>query len=134
MILVTQHSLFPWLLPLGLLAACEAEVPSVPAQAVPIPPAMCTKISEGLEKLRSEGAVTLDGKGQATVEQQAWLAMGDGGRDQFVKMLGYDAACASGGAGKEQMVVVRGETGVVLREQAVQTQVDPAELLGADQP
>lgn len=116
---------------LVLLAACEpAPAPTGRAEGAPLPPELCKKVREGLAKNASPGAAEFTDKGEATIAETAWGGMSPENRDQFARTLAYHAACARGGGGSEQEVVVRSDTGLVLMRRTIDTQLDMGEMLG----
>lgn len=121
---------------LALLAACNSEPlpPEPQAEAQPLPADFCRKVKEALDTLRDKGALVYTDKAEATIDQQVWLEMGQGGRDELTRALGFHAACAQGGGSGEQTVAIRDEGGMVLMERVIETKADVGELLGKDEP
>ena len=116
---------------LALLAACEpAPAPMGPAEGAPLPPELCKKVREGLEKNSAPGAAEFTDKGEATIAEPAWGAMSPQNRDQLARTIAFHAVCARGGGASEQEVVVRSDTGIVLMRRTIDTQLDMGEMMG----
>jgi hypothetical protein len=106
-----------------LLAGCEEQpklVVDTSAAAKP-PPEACAQVSKGIEALRAEAGVETDGKGGATIMEEAWLRLDGGAKDQMTQLLGFDAACRAEQPSPEQKVTIRSEYGRVMVEQTVST-------------
>ena len=111
-------------LPLLLvLAACGPQPQPPEAKSQPLPPILCEKARDGLEKLRVKGAIDYDEAGTATIPQEAWMVMGTGGHSQLAQMLAFHAACADPDGPAERPIVIRNESGVVLMDRPVSTEV-----------
>jgi hypothetical protein len=119
----------PFLL-LALLAACDGAPPPPQAPLLPVPPEACAKVKEALDTLQGQGALVYTDKGEATIDQQGWLAMGAGPREQLATALGLHAACSQSTPTAEQTVTVRSETGTTLMQRVIETQTDIGQLLG----
>lgn len=117
------------LLLLLILAACGDAPPPPEAPLLPVPPEACAKVKEALDTLQGQGALVYTDKGEATIDQQAWLAMGEAAREQFAKALGFHAACSQPTPTAEQTVIVRSETGTTLMQRIIETQTDIGQLL-----
>ena len=112
------------ILPLLLvLAACGPQPQPPEAKAQPLPPILCEQARDGLETLRAKGAIDYDQAGAATISQDAWITMRTGGHGQLAQMLAFHAACADPDGPAERPIVIRNESGVVLMESAVSTEV-----------
>jgi hypothetical protein len=96
--------------------------------AVRLPDEVCSRVAKEVAKL-GEGGVQLGEKGEARIEEAAWLQMSQPQRDQLLQLLAYDAACAAPAPSLEQTATVRGETGRVLGQQVVTTTADTGTLL-----
>ena len=111
-------------LPLLLaLAACGPQPQPPEAKSQPLPQILCEKARDGLEKMRAKGAIDYDQAGAATIPQDAWMAMGTGGHSQLAQLLAFHAACADPGGPPARPIVIRNESGVVLMESTVSTEV-----------
>jgi len=106
-----------------VLAACGPQPQPPEAKSQPVPPILCEKARDGLDKLRAKGAIDYDRAGAATIPQDAWMAMGTGGHGQLAQMLALHAACADPGGPPERPIVIRNESGVILMETSVSTDV-----------
>ena len=116
---------------LALLAACEPPpAPTGPAEGAPLPPELCKRVREGLEKTSSPLAADFTDKGEAIMDETAWGAMSPQNRDQLARTIAYHAVCARGGGASEQEVVVRSNTGIVLMRRTIDTQLDMGEMMG----
>jgi hypothetical protein len=106
-----------------LLAGCEEQPKlAVDTSAAAKPPEQaCAQIRQGIETLRSDAGLETDGKGGATMMEEAWLALDGGTKDQMVQLLGFDAACRAEQPLPEQKVTIRSEYGRVMVEQTVST-------------
>jgi hypothetical protein len=96
--------------------------------AVRLPEQVCARVAKELATL-GQGGVLLEKKGEARLEEAAWLQIPQPQRDQLLQFLAYDAACAAPQASLEQTAIVRNELGRVLAQQVVATSADPAMLL-----
>ena len=118
---------------LALASGCEPPDPVPTAnQAQPLPAEICAQVREGMEKLKGQGAALIDEDGAVLMEEQVWMAMPTGTRDQLVRLVGFHAACASPGGAIEREVTVRGESGQILTRRTVETSVDPSRLFGGE--
>jgi hypothetical protein len=114
-----------------LLAASACEAPKVDQQhaAAPLPPQICEQAREGLGALKDQAAV-VHSDGEATIDNMMWMQMGQDGRDQLVRLLAIDAACAAETPPREQEVTVRDETGRTITQQTVPVTFDIRDLVG----
>ncbi len=120
------------LLALVLLAACgDQPAGQQPDQRVmaPLPKAVCDKARAALAQLKGRVGMEITGPAQAIVEQDIWLNLGIGGRDQLAQLLAFDAACAAPAAPPEQEVTVQNQFGTVLMRRVVETGVDMSQFL-----
>ena len=111
--------------PFLLIAGCD--VPTTPQQPASVPPPpkeLCDQTSKALAELKAKGAVDHDGKGEATIMQDAWLRMSAGEHSQLASLLAFDAACASPDGAAERQVRIRNESGMILLESMVPVTVD----------
>ena len=108
------------------LAACKGETPPDAAQTNvgPVPPQLCAQVKKQLQGLNSQLAVQYNDKGEATVTQEAWMAMNPDNHADFAKTIAFVAACASGHQSEAQPVRIRNESGTMLLETTVSTKVD----------
>jgi hypothetical protein len=112
------------------LGGCDAQPdPNARRAAVKLPAKVCAQAREAVEKIVAQGGVEVDGKGGATVMEEAWIPMGADRRDQLVQLLGYDAACRAAEASLEQNVTIRNEYGRVMSNRVVETSVDLSTIL-----
>jgi hypothetical protein len=120
------------LLLLASLAACDpqykAEEPKLPVAR--LPPQVCSQAQGGLEKLKESGGLTYNGQGEATLEEEAWMRLDQGAREQLVQLVAYDAACKAAVPPAEQSATVRNEAGRVLSQRVVETSADVSGLIG----
>ena len=116
---------------LALAAACEpAPAPRQRAEGAPLPPELCQKVRDGLEKSSAPGAAEFRETGEAVIAEAAWRGMTPEYRDQLARTIAFHAVCARGGGASEQEVVVRSEAGIVLMRRTIDTQLDMGEMLG----
>ena len=112
-----------------LAAACGSQSPSsnlpgdldniqVPAP----PPQLCAKAADALKQLGAKGAIDYDDLGSATIPQDLWMAMGDQ-HASFAQTLALHAACTHPDGKGERKVLIRNDSGVVLMEAMVPTNV-----------
>lgn len=113
------------------LAACKGETPPDAAQTNvgPVPPQLCAQVKKQLGALNDQLAVQYDDKGNATVTQEAWMAMTSDNHADFAKTLAFVAACASGHQSDAQSVRIRNESGTMLLETTVSTKVDLSSVM-----
>lgn len=114
-----------------LLAACQGETPPDLNQAAagPPPPELCAEIQKTAKALKDQPSIDFNDKGEATVEQAAWLTMDPDGRQDFARSLAFIAACASGKESEAQPVRIRNETGGILLDTTFPTRVDLRSVL-----
>lgn len=115
-------------LPAVLLAGCEDPMAALPEQdvaAAPPPASVCAQVAEELRTARAQGMLTT-ADGESTIEQQVWLQIPRAGQDSLVQALGFEQACAEGGA--EQQVVIRNEAGQLIEQRTVATVADLTSL------
>jgi hypothetical protein len=117
---------FPALI-LLCLAACDSRPgsgdPSSQAGPVPPPPPqLCAQAGKALEQFEEKAAIVYDDRGRATVPQEIWMAMGSQ-HSQFAQALALHAACTHPDGAAERPVLIRNETGVVLMEATVSTNI-----------
>jgi hypothetical protein len=120
------------LLPLSLaaaLAACNKAPPPPTRIEGPLPAQICTQVGKSLDALVKGGGVVLGDKGEATVEQAAWLDMTGDERNSFATALAFRAGCASGQQSQDQEVTIHGEDGSVLMHRFISTRTDPQSAL-----
>lgn len=109
------------------LAGCGsgAEQMVQPAPAARLPAQVCDRAAQSLQELRARGTFEYDARGEATIDQEQWLQLGEAGRDGLGTALGYHAACSAAEPVAERQITVRGETGQVLDSRIVSTAVQP---------
>jgi len=117
-----------------VIAAGACDVPAPPGaperQAAKLLPAeLCTKVRAALAELEEKASVAVDGKGGAVVPQLLWLELGAERRGQVGSSVAHDAACRSGGPGRDQEIIIRNEAGRVLSQRTISTGVDMSGLL-----
>lgn len=122
------------ILPLSLLflSACDSGVPDM-SQAVPpieIPAEACQQVKSALEKVSEGGAFDYTDGGEATMEQAAWLQLEAAQKEQLEKLLALHKACGSKKPAREQEIVIRNETGMVVTQRIVETSPDLSGLVG----
>jgi hypothetical protein len=98
-------------------------------QPTRIPEQVCGQATKGMEKLQQTGGFVLNAPGEATIDEQAWLRMDERQRNDFVRLIAYDAACKSPTPVTEQNTIVRSEYGRVLTERVQEIATDPATVL-----
>ncbi len=108
------------------LLAPEAEVKGPAAR---LPAQVCAQAQEALQKLTATAGFDQRAKGEATLEEAAWLQMTEAQRDQLAKVLAYDAACAAKEPPHEQVVTVKNETGRVMAQRTIETSADLSSIL-----
>jgi hypothetical protein len=117
-----KRHLYPFLL-LSWLAACGsqnvAQEPNLPVARLPAQ--TCNQAKGGLEKLKESGGLTYTGQGEATLDEEAWMRLDEGAREQLVQLVAYDAACKAPVPPAEQSATVRNEAGRVLSQRVVET-------------
>jgi hypothetical protein len=108
------------------LAACKGETPPDAAQTNvgPVPPQLCAQVKKQLQGLSNQLAVQYNDKGEATVTQEAWMAMTPDNHADFAKTIAFVASCASGHQAEAQPVRIHNESGTMLLESTVSTKVD----------
>jgi hypothetical protein len=110
-----------------LLAGCDF-APDPPPQAPPmiaqLPKKLCAQAAESLDKAGKSGGFESDGRGGATIQQDAWVVMKPEGQDRLTQTLAVDAACKAGTVPKEQQVSVRSEEGRTLSNRIVEIAPD----------
>ena len=115
-----------------LLAGCEEQpelVVNTSAAAKP-PEQACTQVRQGIETLRADAGLETDGKGGATIMEEAWLKLDPGAKEQMIQLVGYDAACRAAEPSSEQNVTIRSEYGRPMVQQVVETGTDFSRLTG----
>jgi hypothetical protein len=117
---------FPFL---AMIAACHQAPPPPQVPDTPIPEQICTDVKKSLDTLQKQGGFEFTDKGEATVEQAAWLAMSDDEKDSVVRALAFRNGCTSGRQAKDQEVTIRNEEGMVLTHRFISTKVDPMSAL-----
>jgi hypothetical protein len=109
-----------------LLSACQGEQPPSPTETNtgPPPAAVCAEVRKGLAGLQAQPSFDQDNKGEATIEQAAWMAMSPDDHAQLAKTLAFAASCTAGHQSDAQQVRIRNETGTILLESTISTKVD----------
>ena len=112
-----------------LVAACGSQSPSssLPADLeniqVPPPPArLCKQAADALKQSGTAGGIDYDDVGNATVPQAIWTGLGDQ-RSKFALTLAMHAACTHPDGKGERKVLIRNESGVILMEASIPTNV-----------
>jgi hypothetical protein len=126
--MIMDSRLLP-LLPLLALAACHDAPPQPEQIQGPIPAQICTEMKKALDTMASQGGMDYGNDGQATIERDAWLQIGDDQHDSIARALGFHAGCVSGHQDQNQEIVVHAEDGSVLMRRLVDTRTDPMSLL-----
>jgi hypothetical protein len=85
-----------------------------------------------MKALEGNLAVEHDDKGNATVEQNAWMGMSPDNHADFARSLAFLAACSSGKQSDAQPVAIRNDSGRMLLETTVSTRVDLRSVLKKD--
>jgi hypothetical protein len=119
------------LLLLLVLGACQGESPPDFNQvaAGPPPAELCAEINKSRKDLDAQPGIEYTEKGEATVEEDAWIAMSPENHADLARSLAFIAACASGKQSEAQPVRIRNETGRTLLETTVPTRVDLRSML-----
>ena len=114
------------------LAGCEQEPDLLVNAAGPMKPPeqVCAQARQAMEKLESEAGLQSDGKGGATIMEEAWLRLDSGAREQMIQLVGHDAACRAAEPSREQNVTIRSEYGRLMVQQVVETGTDFSRLTG----
>ncbi|MDB5722812.1 MAG: hypothetical protein JWP15_3430 [Alphaproteobacteria bacterium] len=109
-----------------LLAACKGEQAPNPAETNvgPPPPQICAQIAKAIDQIKNQSSIQYDDKGEATIEQEAWLAMTPDNHVDLARTLAFHAACKAGHQSDAQPVRIRNEIGTILLETTVPTKVD----------
>lgn len=114
---------------LWLAAACGSQSPSsqLPAdleniQAAAPPAKLCAQAADSLKQLGDKGAIDYDDLGSATIPQGIWMGMGEQ-HHSFAQTLAIHATCAHPDGSRERKVLIRNESGVVLLEAMISTNV-----------
>lgn len=113
------------------LAAASCHDAPAPPQRIegPIPRKLCTEVKGALDSIAAQGGFDYKDNGEATIEQAAWLGMGEDQRDSVAHALGFHASCAAGRQNEAQEIAIRNDVGLVLMRRLVDTRVDPMTLL-----
>jgi len=126
---MSLRTLLSPLLPLAALAACH-DAPPRPQQAdIPIPTQICNDVKKSLDTLEKQGGFEFTDKGQATVDQNIWMAMSADQKNSVATALAFRAGCTSGRQSRDQEVDIRGDDGTVLARRLISTKVDPQSAL-----
>ena len=114
------------------LAGCEQEPELTVNAAGPMKPPeqVCAQARQAMEKLDSEAGLQSDGKGGATIMEEAWLKLDGGAKEQMIQLVGYDAACRAAEPSREQNVTIRSEYGRPMVQQVVEIGTDFSRLTG----
>ena len=109
-----------------LLLACDPPVQQVTQNVSlgPLPKAVCADAAKALAALAKSGSFEHDRNGEATIDEDVWLALGAAGQDQLTKALAFDTACATGSTPREQQVHVRSAFGRTLSNRTVEVAAD----------
>jgi hypothetical protein len=114
---------------LFLAAACGSQSPSsqLPGDIdniqVPAPPAqLCAQAAGALKQLGAKGAIDYDDLGTATIPQEIWMGMGEQ-HNSFAQTLALHAACTHPDGKGERKELIRNESGVVLMEAMIPTNI-----------
>ena len=113
-----------------LLAGCDfaPEPPQAPPLIGQLPKKLCTQAADSLSKAGKSGGFEHDGRGGATIQQDAWIVMGPQGQDGLTRTLAVDAACKANTVAREQQVLVRSEEGRTLSNRVVEIAPDANEI------
>jgi hypothetical protein len=96
------------------------EEPAVPPMIGKLPPELCAQAKESLDGAGKTGGFEHDGRGGATISEDAWIVMGAQGQGDLTQTLAVDAACKAGTVPREQQVFVRSEEGRILSSRIVE--------------
>jgi hypothetical protein len=106
------------------------EQPEMPKPvASRLPEKVCKQVGESVAKLDESGTVVRTKPSEITIEEQAWLQLSQGSREQITKLIAFDAACKAAEPPMEQTVIVRSEYGRVMAQPIVATSADLGALL-----
>ncbi len=111
---------------LFMTAGCDfaPEPPEAPPAFGEMPKELCARAAESLSKAGRSGGFEHDGRGGATIQQEAWIVMGPSGQENLTKTLAVDAACRAQTVPREQQVAVRSEEGRTLSNRIVEIAPD----------
>ena len=114
----------------ALAAGCDQEPELVVNAAAPMKPPeqVCAQAREAMAKLEADAGLQSDGKGGATIMEEAWLRLDAGMKEQMIQLVGYDAACRADEPSREQTVTIRSEYGRPMVQQVVETSTDFSRL------
>lgn len=115
---------------LMLLPGCDfaPEPPQAPPLIGQLPQKLCAQAAESLNKAGKSGGFEHDGRGGATVQENAWVIMGPSGQNGLTQTLAVDAACKADTVPREQQVHVRNEEGRTLSNRIVEIAPDAKDL------
>jgi hypothetical protein len=94
-----------------------------------LPDQLCQQATQGMEQLKQSGGFVSSTPGEATLDEEVWMRMDEGQREQMLKLVAYDAACKAEEPAREQSAVIRSEYGRVLSERVVETSADLSQIL-----
>jgi hypothetical protein len=116
----------------AMLAGCDQEPELTVNAAGPMKPPeqVCAQARQAMEKLESEAGLQSDGKGGATIMEEAWLRLDPRAKEQMIELVGYDSACRASQPSREQNVTIRSEYGRPMVQQVVETGTDFSRLTG----
>ncbi len=110
-------------------SACQAQPePEVPVAR--LPDEVCSQVRGEVARQKAAGGLQFKPGAEATIEEAAWLQMSQTTRDQILRLVAFDAACASEQPSAEQTATIRSEYGRVLAQQVVTTSADITTVLG----
>jgi hypothetical protein len=114
-----------------VLAACDSapEQPAGAATLASLPPNLCARAKEELQRIAKTAVFEHEGKGHATIDETIWLQFGKSGQDQLAQTMAIDAACASSPVPREQQVVIRGTDGRTLMSRIIEVAPDLGDFL-----
>ena len=110
-----------------LLPSCGAEPRQDPRDERPIrrpPEPACERARSTLDRQSRDGGLLYEESGEAMIERGDWLRMDEGSRDRLTERLAVVAGCAAATPRREVEIVIRAETGDVLRRRRVQPSTD----------
>ncbi|HZG09333.1 MAG TPA: hypothetical protein VEZ70_10190 [Allosphingosinicella sp.] len=96
------------------------EEPTGPPMIGKLPAELCAQAKKNLDDAGKTGGFEYDGRGGATIREDAWIVMGAQGQGDLTQTLAVDAACKAGTVPREQQVFVRSEEGRTLSSRIVE--------------
>ncbi|HEV2866491.1 MAG TPA: hypothetical protein VGX37_08240 [Allosphingosinicella sp.] len=104
---------------------CGSPTPANPEAPARRPPQQaCEQARTSLERDGAGGGLMFEESGTAMIERDAWLRLGEAGREQVIERLAVLAGCSSPSPQREVEVVVRSGSGSVLERRLLRPSTD----------